>query len=634
MKILNLKLENFRGVKSLDIEFNGSNVNVYGCNGTGKTTISNAICWLLTGSPMTGEKDFSPKTAGCHNLHHKAEMTIILDNGTHLKLAKDFYEKWTKKKGADIAELTGHTTDYFVDDVPSKEKDYKTVIDMACGGNAEQVKMLLISGYFAETIKAEERRKILFEICGDVSDGDIMQDERLKGFRKLLLMPGTENQYYSIYQYKAIATKQRTKYKDALKSIPARIDELTKNMPQPIDEETIRKEIADLEQKKAEVEASNKKEARIALIKGLKAEIEAKAVAYDKAFMEAHKEIQKEFEDLTESVAKLADESAKLFFKVGKDERHIQDLEHKRNDLLEAWNDAVKIGRWEARDGICPACGQELPQDIVESRKTELLERSAKEKARIREKGKECSDALIQELKAELELKKAKVDQIQKEILTKQARCKDIAAETEHDPFEETEEYAELTSKLEALQAKLDDDSANDTVVDDIRNRIEALNAELASADMARKMQERINELEDEQASAAGLLEEVEHGIFLCEEFSRIKAELVTDKINSRFSGISFMLFKDQINGGLKECCEPLIPNAAGQFVEFKSANMAAKVNAGLEIVKVLSKHYNMNLPIIIDQAESICELMQMEQQTIRLIVSASDAMLRIEPTN
>lgn len=99
MKFLQLSLENFRGIKQMDIDFQGADCCIYGSNATGKTTVANAICWLLTGSAITGEKDFSPKTAGAHNLHHKAELYIEKDGGGIVRLSKDFYEKWTKKKG-------------------------------------------------------------------------------------------------------------------------------------------------------------------------------------------------------------------------------------------------------------------------------------------------------------------------------------------------------------------------------------------------------------------------------------------------------------------------------------------------------------------------------------------------------
>ena len=100
MKILHLRLENFRGIRELDIDFDGKNADIFGANGTGKTTIANAITWLFCDAPATEEKDFSPKTAGAHDLHHKAEMTVEKDDGERFTFAKDYYEKWTKKRGS------------------------------------------------------------------------------------------------------------------------------------------------------------------------------------------------------------------------------------------------------------------------------------------------------------------------------------------------------------------------------------------------------------------------------------------------------------------------------------------------------------------------------------------------------
>ncbi|MBR2214387.1 MAG: AAA family ATPase, partial [Selenomonadaceae bacterium] len=73
MKILNLTLENFRAIKSLTIDFGGKDTDIYGANGLGKTTIANAICWLLIDRPATEEAGFDPKTTGAHGLHHRAD---------------------------------------------------------------------------------------------------------------------------------------------------------------------------------------------------------------------------------------------------------------------------------------------------------------------------------------------------------------------------------------------------------------------------------------------------------------------------------------------------------------------------------------------------------------------------------
>ena len=47
MKLISLKLKNFKGIKELSLEPNGKNINVFGDNATGKTTIFDSISWLL-----------------------------------------------------------------------------------------------------------------------------------------------------------------------------------------------------------------------------------------------------------------------------------------------------------------------------------------------------------------------------------------------------------------------------------------------------------------------------------------------------------------------------------------------------------------------------------------------------------
>ena len=55
MKILKMRLENFQGVKELEIDPQGESSAIYGDNGTGKTTVYNAFTWLMYGKPSTTE---------------------------------------------------------------------------------------------------------------------------------------------------------------------------------------------------------------------------------------------------------------------------------------------------------------------------------------------------------------------------------------------------------------------------------------------------------------------------------------------------------------------------------------------------------------------------------------------------
>lgn len=623
MKFLQLSLENFRGIKQMDIDFQGADCCIYGSNATGKTTVANAICWLLTGSAITGEKDFSPKTAGAHNLHHKAELYIEKDGGGIVRLSKDFYEKWTKKKGAATAELTGHTTDFAIDGVPQKEKDYIKAVEALCGGSMDMIKIMSVLGYFSETLKADDRRRILLEVCGDVPDGEIMQDERLKALPKFLLMPGTTDQYYGIDDYRAIAVKQRAKLKKELDTLPERIDEQNSSMPEPVDEQALRKELAELQGLRDELIDSDRSAAKKAAIKGLRADMEARKLKHIQEQGKLNEAVNGEVSRMmAERAAKECDLS-NIENNIRHGRQKVEEMSRRRQELLEDWQEIVSK-KWDDNLAICPCCGQALPADQVEEKRANFLANLDECKARIREEGKKCSDALIQQLKAELELRQGeadnlskKIDALQDEINKARGRLQVVV------PFEETDACKEIAARIEQLTAEAEDAGIVRQQVADTDRRMDEINSQLASIKMAEKIKERIAELEAIQQAKATQLENVEHGLFLCDEFIRIKVAMVTEHINSQFKSISFQLFKEQVNGGIKECCDALIPSPDGTMVEYKSANTAAKVNAGLEIISVLSEHYGMNLPVLVDQAESVVSLTGISQQVISLNVSA-----------
>ena len=119
---------------------------------------------------------------------------------------------------------------------------------------------------------------------------------------------------------------------------------------------------------------------------------------------------------------------------------------------------------------------------------------------------------------------------------------------------------------------------------------------------------------------------ELEGRLFLGEEFIRTKVELLESSINKKFNGaVAFKLFNNQVNGGLSECCEAMVDG-----VPFSNVNTAGRINAGLSIIKTLSKHYGVQAPIFIDNRESINNIVDFEGQIINLKVSKNKK-LKIE---
>ena len=133
IKILNLKLRNFKGIKNLEIDFNCKDTNIYGANATGKTTIFDAFKWLFFDKDSNDRKDFNIKTLDINNnpihfLEHAVEATLIID-GVDMTFKKVFQEKWVKKRGQSEQEFSGHETNYWIDEVPVKKKDYEEKIN-------------------------------------------------------------------------------------------------------------------------------------------------------------------------------------------------------------------------------------------------------------------------------------------------------------------------------------------------------------------------------------------------------------------------------------------------------------------------------------------------------------------------
>ncbi|WP_301963247.1 AAA family ATPase [uncultured Megasphaera sp.] len=646
MKILSLHLENFRGIKELDIEFAGHNTDIYGANGTGKTTIANAICWLLLDRAATDEKDFNPKTTGAHDLHHKASMKLDC-NGTIVTLAKDFYEIWTQKKGSATKSFSGHTTDYYINEVPSKQKEYDAMVESICGVDIDKIKMLTLHGYFIEGMKNDERRRMLFEICGDVSDDEVMDANGLGELRTILKMPGTTDQTYSIAEYKKIAAAQKRKMNKELELIPARIDEASKMLPEVLDSESVlRKQLTSLYKKQDDI--SRRKQEALAAdadtmtaqqINDLQLELERRKLAYMQESNKANEAAQSQLDVLRRYKAKLEAVNSGLLIQVKEDKQEIERMETMRELLLSDYA-KVQAEQWDEANEICPTCGQPLPTERVEQLREEFNLKKSRKKEEINKRGQSCSAMKIQDLQSRIdaaaEQAKANIEKV--EQLTQEIE-RVTATITTPAPFASTEDYTSLQAQIQALrdnQQTADEKKAAiaksfDEQLAGVSETIRIVSKELAQIDQAKEIKARIRSLEEEQRQTAETLESVEYGIHLCEEFVRCKAAMVTDNINSRFKTIHFKLFEDQINGGLKEICEPTIRNNAGQWVRYKSANTAAKANAELEIIDVLNKHFETDLPVVMDRAESVSEVSGFSGQLIRLIVSPADAVLRIE---
>ena len=646
MKILSLKLENFRGIKDIEVDFEGKDTDIYGANGIGKTTIANAICWLLIDRPATEEAGFDPKTTGAHGVHHIAAIKVKTDNGPDVTFSKDFYEKYTKKRGSAEAEYTGNVTDYYIDNVKTRQKEYNAAVEKVLGVSAERAKMLMVLSYFTDSMKTDEKRKILFEMCDEISDEEILERTDLAGLKEFLLMPGTSDRFYTIDQWQKIAAEGRKKLNKELELIPTRIDEAKRSLPEMNESpeeitaeiERLQKQREELMAKKAALKVDDGKAEAMAGIAKLEAELETKRAAHIRKEAEARAETD-------EGIRKLSSELRDIDEGIYQDDRRLTELqesiasmEERRKALMDEYA-TVQKESWDAGQEICPTCGQNLPPEKVQELRASFNKKKSEKLMGINRKGQnECSKTMIENAKEEAAELEEKLKTARAERMGVSQRLQNLKeVELPQTPFESTEEYREIKNRLEVLKSQEYNEAAENLEMNynyelaKLNNTGNALTEKLVKLKAVEETKARIGKLEKKLRDTASSLGNLERGIMLCEKFTRVKAELVTESVNRHFSRVRFILFREQINGGLKEVCEPTGQNKEGEWVEYRSLNFAERINSQLDIVNTLNRHYGVGLPVIMDQGESITDPMPIDEQFIRLIVSAEDKVFRIE---
>jgi len=646
MKLIRLSLNNFMGSGRFTLEANGQNVSVFGKNGTGKTTLASAFSWLLFGKDSLNRKDFSIKTLDSDNnalsgLDHEVEATFEID-GKQVTLKKVFKEKWTTKRGSGKTVFSGHTNEYYINDIPKPEKDYDTFVSGIAP--EETFKILTNPLYFSETLKWEKRRELLLEVCGgDVSDSDVINsDKRLSRLAEII-------SDHTVEDHKELVKAKQKKINETKKSIPVRIDEANRALPN-ITGLNAAKIAADLAEKRAVLQVKQQELADMQnggdasrLQKQLR-EIEAEILKHKNADTAANQkavsEKRKELSDAYEKVFNLESEIRKDKGQIEDNNKKLKDQETIMIGLRVKWHEVNKQEFTLEQPDTCPTCGQSIPEEQLEETRQKALEKfnlsKSVELERISNDGKYYSQNNIDLKSANANLQR-KIDTAQTELAT----AKDVEAKltAEIDKLQNATPYNPEITILEGEKKRLNEEIASlangsQNATDRIKTELETLNGEIIALESSQLRfksradgEKRIADLKQQERTLAAEYERLEGELFLCDLFVKAKVNLLEGRINSKFKIARFKLFNVQINQGIDPCCEVL-----GNGVPFNSGlNAGARIQIGLDIIATLCDHYNFYPPIWIDNRESVIEIPEMRNQVVNLFVSAEDPRLRVE---
>ena len=678
MILKSLYLENFKGVRSLDVNFSDK-TKIKGQNAAGKTTIFDAFTWLLFNKNSAGEEKFNVRPLdkdGKRVDNVEIKVVAVLDvDGKEVELSKVQKQNWVKKRGTDTATLQGNVNSFEIDGYPKSEADFKAYVS-GLAQSEDMFKMLTNPQYFS-SLKWKEQRDILMKLVAEVSDVELakeMFDENAYAeslIEELEKAPSTDD-------IRAKFSKALSEWKKKQAEIPVRIDEAEKSK---VDVDVAEQELAkaDLTRKIAEIDGKiansgsaigdlRSREMQLqfdmsGIMQTMNMELSAKRREFDGAVFE----VDRKTDDLHKKI-----QSAER--QIADNEKAISDADAERKNLGVKYNaEKAKAfdetpyqfdeSKWVFDDSttVCSLCGQKLPDDKIEQIKADFEARKEKAKEDSFRKFADAKRNFIEQTNSNMENIKSKgfeqkriiedltkknaelqqsIESLEKQeqetLAQKEELSKQLSQLPEEADYSQNEEYVKLKAEHDEVLAKIEklESEGADSVVDELKaekSNLQAqfneVNAIIAKASMNVEIDERITQLQAEQKEIGQKVADQEQMLYLLEEFIRFKLDKISDSINSHFKTVNFKLFEMQLNGGMKDCCECTVNG-----VPYSTLNSGHRIVAGLDIIRSLSELYGASCPIFVDNAESLNEfnVPDMDAQLILLTVS-EDKQLKVE---
>jgi DNA repair exonuclease SbcCD ATPase subunit len=659
-------MENFKGIKSLDVNFSNK-TSIKGQNAAGKTTIFDAFTWLLFNKNSAGEEKFNvrPLDKDGHRIDNvEIKVVGVIDvDGKEVELSKVQKQNWVKKRGTDTVTLQGNVNSFEIDGYPKSEADFKAYVSNLAQSE-DMFKMLTNPQYFS-SLKWKDQRDILMRLATDVSDVELAQTDA-----KYAPLLGELEKAPSTDDIRAKFSKALSGWKKKQAEIPVRIDEAEKSK---VDVDVAEQELAKVDLVRRIAECDKKMENAGSALGDLRSK--EMQLQFDMSGMEQtmNRELSNkrsimdaELRDCKNELEHFAVTISLKEKQISDNEKTITDADAERKKLGEQYNsEKAKAfdetpylfdeSKWifDESTTVCSLCGQKLPADKIEQLKADFEERKTKAKADAKRKLNDSKSDFITQKESNLEEIKAygfakknlieeltkknadlntEIDALKKQeqdaIAKKEELSKQLSEIPSEADYSQNEEYTKLKARHNEVLAeikKLESDGADQIVTDlkakkaDLQSQLDEVNKVIAQAANNVAIDDRIETLRDEQKEIGQKVADQEQMLYLLEEFIRFKLDKVSESINSHFKTVNFKLFEMQLNGGMKDCCECTVNG-----VPYSTLNSGHRIVAGLDIIRSLSELYGVSVPIFVDNAESLNEfnVPDMDAQLILLSVS------------
>lgn len=587
-KILNIKIDNFRSIEHLETKV-GDKLMIKADNECGKSNFASAITWVLTGKNIENQSTFEIVPYGKIGVvSPSVELECLLvEDDRPITLKKEYTAKFTRDK-----QFNKYETSCFINGISVGIKEFqKYISENIC--NEEIYKLISVPKTFTEDTPKKDkelqwqaqRRLLMSLLPKDLFESDKAIAESDSTYRPLV---EPLRRYGNINQYLTFVKKEKANTEKEINAFESKIEQQERNIIKDIayTSDELFTAIEDVKRKISNLEVANneyKQSINNSAVEDIRAEI--KELQNER--IELLFKYQQEVKDTVvkkENIQRNADKCKSHLDELLKVETQY------RNRLNELQNTTIT--------DKCPACGSKLPAKLIEIKKEDVARR-------IAVGNKALTDNKNQQLEA-----KDKYNDYLKDLQEIQEPVYPARAITID------EEINSLTNKI-LTTPQVENMEGYSLGKANLENELQELLKIKFQIEQNEKSESLIKELEEENSALVEKYGKIQYAIDLAKQFINYKCDKAESEINKLFTNIKFELFeKNKSNDDIRETCILKYNNIA-----YSELSLSTKLIANLELVNVFQRYYNIVVPIIIDNMETVTQPIENPAQLIMLKV-------------
>lgn len=622
-----MKVVNFKGVRTLEVDLGEKGAIISGANEQGKSTVYDAYLWCLFGATTRQNDCVQPigeDNQIVHKIETKVEITLSVD-GTEVKLARVLSEKW---KAQDTAEekFVSAEQKRFYNDVPCGVREFEDKLNAIFPVN----NWLMLSNIrtFMEQ-RMESRRDLLNKISSGFDEAEAA--------KPYLLVAQALAQGKTIVEFEKQVKDTKKRAENEIKSIPQQIaaqDKLRVDADFEklhADKLELDAQIADIDKQlqasPEELEAERSRKEKLAKAENVYNALRTKwQDGHFKRMQELEVARLKAQENLTAEKNEQAQAEARNKTNKQKLATLAQDFDEKKQEWLQKNNEEFTYTPMD----ICPCCGHRLTDEEKQAMRNTAVNEFNKKKADILAGLlNECSE-LKERMRAvgkaiagyenSLQAEDARIIVNLQSELEKAMEAKNEESRRSIDDDSEIAAAKGLVQSLSAAPEQFKETTADEGMKaqrDALKTQRDAILARLAGEQTNVAIDKEKERLNAEAKKQAQTVADCDNALSQIRKFKKDIIDRTEESINKYFRMVNWKFVEqNKTNDDEKQLCTPLYKG-----IEYNRQNYASQVNMGVDICEGIMRGFDVQLPLWVDNTESVCKLLDTDTQVILLRV-------------